>query len=584
MLRIFTCIIAFIFSIEGIAAQCAPQLINCFDYTMVFCDTSVNSNQYWNDMPWWDNANQSHDLAEGKVDINFSVKDTCQNGNLTIRCLLFLDLDGDEVVETLVDFDNPNASGMVNFGNITGVGTPRLFDQRPLPANHQWHFVLENIQKGDTLTARIRWNTILAPGDFYLPELAYGLHKVRWELSDNTGLLNTCEYPVKVKDCKAPTIECKNLGAYNMLPNHQRQLWTTNFLVSTNDNVTQTPFIKLGIRKTGTGTGFPVDDFGNPITSIIFDCTTELGLQLIELWAIDIPGNADFCQSTVLIQDPNGHCTNWGGVIKVCTTVACYDNFLEHEGAYVLSYVDSGQIITQVVDYHNCIPNGQDLPINTDITITPIEDGLYNSYIGTYDMVIMSKHISQVDTFNTPLQWVSADANQDGLITEADVKACRDHVLGIEPLEHTWRFVEKSYVFPWPGNPLAVPFPENVTVHPSNSTPVEVEFYAIPICDVTCGNVVSFFELESEDQHLIGVPQPNPTYSSAMLPLQLVSDETIFFELTDATGKLLLKKTVAVPPGDAMLDIPAFAMPVPGLYFWRIHAGEVEKSGKISKI
>jgi hypothetical protein len=62
-----------------------------------------------------------------------------------------------------------------------------------------------------------------------------------------------------------------------------------------------------GIRKCGAGTGFPVDGNGNPITNVTFTCA-ELGTQCVELWAIDAAGNADYCETYVIVQDNLGNC------------------------------------------------------------------------------------------------------------------------------------------------------------------------------------------------------------------------------------------------------------------------------------
>jgi hypothetical protein len=40
---------------------------------------------------------------------------------------------------------------------------------------------------------------------------------------------------------------------------------------------------------------------------VTFDCT-ELGTQCVELWAIDAAGNADYCETYVIVQDNLGNC------------------------------------------------------------------------------------------------------------------------------------------------------------------------------------------------------------------------------------------------------------------------------------
>ncbi|MBK6995211.1 MAG: hypothetical protein IPH31_09880 [Lewinellaceae bacterium] len=183
-------LLALFFIPQGISAQCEPQLLNC-NSNVAACDLSQNASQYWNELGWWDNTILSHDLAEAKIDLNLVVRDTCPGDSISVRCLLFLDLDGDNVQETVIDSDNPPAAGMVNFGNAFNPnyagGTPRAFDQRPVPTNLFWQFALKTSVSGDTSTYALKWVNDAAPNIAELPELAYGSHKARWIVTSSAG-------------------------------------------------------------------------------------------------------------------------------------------------------------------------------------------------------------------------------------------------------------------------------------------------------------------------------------------------------------------------------------------------------------
>lgn len=580
MQKFFTCLLAIAFFSAKMAAQCTPQLLDCPASPVTFCDNSLNASDYWNETYWWDGANQSHDLAEAETNLAISFRDTCASG-YTVHCQLFLDLDNDGVLETVVDSDDFPEAGVVHYGNVINFGSPRRFDERPVPADQKWLFALQTAQNGDTTTTSLRWNTAAAPGVFALPQLPLVSYKMHWEVRDNASVVKQCTFDFVVKDCESPEIQCISGLSVNIMPTHFVQLWATDFLWYVNDNNTSQPNLRLGIRKAGTGTGFPVNPDGTPTASVNFTCN-ELGPQLVELWAIDLTGNAEYCQTSVLVQDNQGNCNGFGGKVQACSVLQCTGDAISDELTYQLKFTDAGQEQEQYY-LGNCAQIGQNLPTNIPITIKPL-DGENATGVGTQDLVVISKHIAGIDTLNTPYQWVSADANGDGVINNQDVVKCRAHILGIQPLTHAWRFVEKSYVFPWPGNPLATPFPESVTVNLDGNTVPLVEFYAIPICDVSCGNVVGFFELDPENQHLIGDPQPNPTFGGTQLPLRLVTGETVQFEMTDASGRLVLRSAVSLPEGPAMLDIPAEAMAMPGLYFWRATVGGVVASGKISRL
>jgi len=581
MNKVLLLLLAHFFIPQGISAQCEPQLLNC-NSNVAACDLSQNASQYWNDLGWWDNTILSHDLAEAKIDLNLVVRDTCPGDSISVRCLLFLDLDGDNIQETVVDSDNPSAAGMVNFGNAFNPnyagGTPRAFDQRPVPTNLFWQFSLKTSISGDTSTYALKWVNDAAPSIAELPELAYGSHKVRWIVTSSSGTIKTCEKPFLVKDCKAPTLVCINGLSVNIMPTQMIQLWASDFLQYADDNVTPGGQIKIGIRKAGTGTGFPIDGNGNPVTSVIFNCD-ELGAQIVELWAIDVAGNADYCETFIIIQDNLGFCGQPPSLIKACARTAC------DEGVEEMEYEFSTNTIPPIsyFEYADCGSFSQILPTDTEVTITPSKEDNPLNGVGTYDLIIIQKHIDGIDLFDTPFQWIAADANNDKIIDNLDILECRNLILGIYtnlPDNSSWRFVDKNYVFPTP-DPLPAPFPESITVNTNNLPAITPEFVGVKICDLTCGNLVGFYDLEPENQHLIGIPEPNPTNEGAMLPLQLLGNERVLLEVMDFSGRLLFRNETSLSAGPALLEIPASAMPQAGMYVWRVQAGEVLKSGKI---
>jgi hypothetical protein len=559
-------------------AQCVPAVLGDPVLQAITCDTSTNDVEYWSATYWWDTANESHNLAEVTTDFHIAFHDTCPNNDFQIRCLLYLDLDYNGVAETLLDSDSfPNPGG-VSYGNITGSGTLREFDQRPVAPGAKWKFALEAIPNGDTIRTYLRWNTVIEPTVFIKPELPLGNHRIRWEIREGAQLVNVIEYPVVLKDCAPPTILCQNGISVSLMPNQMIQLEASDFLLSIQDNISPTALLNIGIRKAGNGTGFPVDANGNLVTSVNFDCA-ELGLQGLELWGIDLQGNARYCETTVTISDDLNACNGSPIALKVCASAPCSGFFDETQ--VELKYAVGGTTMTSFLAA-NCQNAYPLIPPNTEVTVRPFLDDNPSNGVATYDLVIMGKHLQGVDTLDTPFQWVAADANLDGQFDNADIVTCREQLLGIQPLPQSWRFFEASYVFP-PGNPLAAPLPESITFNSDNVPPNSIQFIGVKICDLTCGNIVGFFDLPDEDGHLIGAPQPNPTLGPTQLPLRLATPENVFLQLFDAAGRLCYQQTLNLPAGNALFDIPESAMPQKGIYLWRAQAGATIKSGRLSR-
>lgn len=233
----------------------APVFLNCPTTTPVFCDNTNNDPLQFNN---------GTDLCEGPVNLNVKVTDVCSKSDIMLSYRLYLDLDGNGTMETY------RSSGDLNAWPI----------ERTIIA--------------DTVSAKIK----LPPG----VGLPYAKHKIEWIASDNCGNQTICKYEFIVKDCKPPTVVCINGLSVNIMPTGMITFWDTDFLKYTYDNCTPTNQIKLGIRKAGTGVGFPYDSH-----SVTFDCT-ELGKNFVELWALDAYGNADFCTTYLIVQDHMGSC------------------------------------------------------------------------------------------------------------------------------------------------------------------------------------------------------------------------------------------------------------------------------------
>ncbi len=323
MKHILTSVFTLLLSL-GLSAQCI-SLQNC-PSSIQACDLTSNHADLWNATYWQDPVHNIHDLADAPVTASVLARDTCAGAPLSIRYLLYLDLDRNGTWETVVKSWDPPAEGTVNFNNAGNPnfegGEPRAFDQRPVPAGQKYRFALETISSGDTTRALLRWNTEAQPTVFVDPELPYATHKIRWLLEDIQANNAACEYTIIAKDCKAPTVVCLNGLSANMMPTGFITLWASDFLQYGEDNGTPGWLLQYGIRKVGQGTGFPQNPDGSPVGSVTFDCS-ELGTQSVEIWCRDAADNADFCETYVIVQDNFGACGQGNNNNTTPPTVVC---------------------------------------------------------------------------------------------------------------------------------------------------------------------------------------------------------------------------------------------------------------------
>lgn len=377
---------------NGLNAQCL-YTTQCTT-TEQLCDYTENNPFLWHETYWWDNDNQTADLSDATCVLSASAADTCSGAVVSVKYRLFLDLDGNDTVETVIKSWEPPAPGTVNFNNINNPnyngGEVRVFDQRPVSSNELYQFAIQIQQNGNTTTAAAHWNTSADPGNFVVMQLPHGKHRIEWVFEDNLSNQATCTDNFETKDCKKPVLVCVNGLSVNIMPTGQVNLWATDFLQYTEDNSTPSLLLELGIRRNlDGGTGFPVDGNGDPVIQANFNCN-ELGLQTVQVWAKDAAGNADYCETYVIVQDNIGNCP--GNGTNDSPVVICYNGLSIPLQASGKATVQASSLLQAVYD---------------DITPANLIDlGIRRSGTGTG---------FPVDGNGDPIQSVQFDMNEIGV-------------------------------------------------------------------------------------------------------------------------------------------------------------------------
>jgi hypothetical protein len=460
-----------------------------------------NNGQLWNEMYWWDNGIGLHDLCEEPTDLCITATDACSGSNVNIEYLLFLDLDGNGSMETVINSVNTGIAGLgwnnvlydnLNTPNFAG-GIPRQFDERAVPNNQKYGFSIQETVSGNNKTACVRWNTQQSQNSYVTPELPHGTHKIKWFITDGCGNNKEYEYTFTVKDCKAPTVVCLNGLSVNIMPTGMITLWASDFLQYTEDNCTPSNQLKIGIRKCGTGTGFPLDANNNPITNVNFTCA-ETGTQCVELWSIDAAGNADYCETYVIVQDNLGNCAPSGQLIVSGALKTEMEDGIEEAVVNLIGSVNLTDA-QGVYSFNN-------VPVGSSFAIAPEKDDNPLNGVTTYDLVLISKHILGIQPLNTPYKMIAADANKSGSITTFDIVEIRKLILGIYtelPSNTSWRFVDKAFDFPSPVNPFQTVFPEVININNAQVNQVDQDFVGVKIGDVN-NTAVANVLLQSEER------------------------------------------------------------------------------------
>ena len=432
------------------------------------------------------------DLPEGELELSIVALDSCGGQNIAIEYTLSLDLDGNGSQETVVQSKALPPVGKVLFNNILSpnytLGDTIEFDRRMnLPDSLKYRFGLEISHLSDSIVAKLKWTTGVSNLNYAAPNFPLGKHRMVWRIEQG-GVERFCEYAFEVKDCAPPVVTCLNNLSVNIMPTGIIQLWASDFLSSTSDNITPPNNLSIGVRNSGqNGVGFPVDANGDPIVSVVFHCG-YIGLQAIELWIKDLAGNTDSCVTYLSVEDNWCNCECPDGKF-----FSCAKTWPENEGIEdVRLQVDGTTNFTppfSMLDYSDSDGCGifNYLPINIDFTLTPYKNDNPQNGVSTYDLVLTSKHILGIEPFDSPYKMIAADANKSGSITTFDIVELRKLILGIYdtlPNNKSWRFIDKAFVFPNQQNPFQTSFPENIVQQDWLGILEYFEFYGIKVGDV----------------------------------------------------------------------------------------------------
>jgi hypothetical protein len=497
------------------------------DPIAVECDYSRNDEQLWNDAAFYDGKHFSHDLCEGGEEISITSSDDCSKTDVNIRALLFMDLDNNGVMETVFNTNdlNPPTRGSIRINNANnanfGGGVVVPFDNRPaLNPAQRYAIGLENTIVGTKKKASLRFNT-LTPNAWSNPQLPYGNYKIKWIVSDGCGNETVTEDLFTIKDCKKPTVVCRNGLSANLMNNGTGAitLWASDFLQYAEDNCTppitepysvvNTPADQLEyaiIREddpAANGITFPTNANGTPKTSVTFDCSSQ-GYKFVQLWARDKSGNADFCVASISVQDnmnvcPDNDAATVAGILRTELQDGLEEGNVQLSGSHpVLPPVSMIQSSNGTGNYEF----NQALPILSNYTVTPEKDDNHLNGVTTYDLLLMSKHILGITPLSTPYKMIAADVNKSGSITTFDIVELRKLILGIYnelPNNTSWRFVDNAYTFADPSNPFAAQFPEFKSVAAIQANAMNDNFIAVKVGDVN-GNATANNFMVSDDR------------------------------------------------------------------------------------
>jgi len=221
-------------------------------------------------------------------------------------------------------------------------------------------------------------------------------------------------------------------------------------------------------------------------SSVTFDCA-EIGIQLVELYAIDADGNWGFCLSNIDIQAANTTCNTTietSNTERIAGRISTITGIPLEKVALKFSTTDTekASVFTDSAGYFE-----MKMPENKDFVVHLEKEGDIINGISTFDIVLLAKHIINAAPFTVPYQYIAADVNRSGTVTAFDMVELRRVILGLQterfPNNTSWRFITKEDYYA-SSNPLEGAFTENILLTDLDNPIGDLSFFAIKIGDV----------------------------------------------------------------------------------------------------
>ena len=329
-------------------------------------------------------------------------------------------------------------------------------------------------------------------GTTFTARYPIGEHRLVITANDGCGNFRSIFKTFVVEDCKKPAPICINGLSIELMPSEEDStgaamgVWASDFLASPIYDCNGQDDTDTDENGNPRVTKFSINKVGEPVdedqTGVIYNCNDAGQLREVEIHAWDTEGNHDFCLTTVQVDDNMGMCTTPEGEGQITGAIATEEALpvpgveVQLSGAHSLMY--------RTDEMGGYAFNG--LKEDFDFTVTPHLDRNPLNGVSTFDLVLISKHILGVQPLNSPYKMIAADVNNSKSVTTLDLIQLRKLILNIDTEfsnNTSWRFVDASYNFNNPANPLAESFPEVKNINNLDGEEL-ADFVAIKVGDV----------------------------------------------------------------------------------------------------
>lgn len=275
------------------------------------------------------------------------------------------------------------------------------------------------------------------PGPHY--GLEPGVYEVEYTVLDNCNNTNHCSSTLTVIN-PAPVAKCKSsLDVELSLNTCEATVFASDVDDGSTDNCLNPLFFSFSPQVGDIALSFEACD---------------VGAEQVTLYVIDKYNQVSSCNATLNIQQPAG---------GACDCTAGVQGIVKTETGAPVRYAEVTAVSTAVYS-ETIVTDGTGMfsfepPPGQNVIVSAAKDINPKNGVTTFDLVLIAKHILQVQLLDSPYKIIAADANGSKTVTTFDLVVLRKLVLDIitELPVPSWKMIPESFVFPDPTNPWSTP-------------------------------------------------------------------------------------------------------------------------------
>jgi SdrD B-like domain/Dockerin type I domain/Secretion system C-terminal sorting domain len=300
-------------------------------------------------------------------------------------------------------------------------------------------------------------------------------HVVNWSAEDRCGNISTCSTKFSMVDTKAPTILCRDMYV-ELMEDSTLTLDVSKFVLSSTDNCSIASDLSYGFdvttkQKTKTWNCRDVK-----VTSLV----------PVRIYISDKSGNSTYCATNIIFRNADRY--NCGLLTPMIMGGVQTEDLTGIQGVKVM--INTTSSVATALETKLAGTFSAELLASKDYTVTPEKNNDLLNGISTYDLLMIQKHILDVEKLQSPYKVIAADVNKDGNVTMRDVLELRKAVLRIAnnfPNNTSWRFVSRNYDFKNMNDAASEAFPESFNIL-NLKAQQHADFIGVKIGDVNISN------------------------------------------------------------------------------------------------